>query len=285
MANFRYNPNSGQIERAGGTGGSQVSTRFLVMNDGRLVFEGTEPELQASRGSLRAEIRARGAPSDIYAGIQQSKVGSVERRPPGHLRAVSPRLPDLPDVRFPGILQAQNRRLYFHGRFGGHRGWRSGAAQRHYRREGDEHRPFRILASPTVSCDSRCRSTTISCRRFPVDSQAAIAAENLLGTKYINIKKGRNPETIKAGAEIKSLDTREFDDVVQQGYTHSRLARWNFQESWTASSTPCRSARAPSASCWSDETLYNKVLGHRGRGQKLSVSLKVGRKHARQADA
>ena len=26
---------------------------------------------------------------------------------------------------------------------------------------------------------------------IPVDSQAAIAAENLLGTKYINIKKGR----------------------------------------------------------------------------------------------
>src|SRR5258708_11739713 len=60
---------------------------------------------------------------------------------------------------------------------------------------------------------------------IPVDSQAAIAAENLLGTKYINIKKGRSSATIQPGAEIKSLDTREFDDVVQQGY--STLASLN----------------------------------------------------------
>src|SRR6266478_7146628 len=53
---------------------------------------------------------------------------------------------------------------------------------------------------------------------IPVDSQAAIAAENLLGTKYINIKKGRDVATIQPGAEIKSWDKRGFDDVVQQGY-------------------------------------------------------------------
>jgi phospholipid/cholesterol/gamma-HCH transport system ATP-binding protein len=49
MANFRYNPNSGQIERAGGGRDvGQVSTKFLVMNAGRLVFEGTESEMQAT---------------------------------------------------------------------------------------------------------------------------------------------------------------------------------------------------------------------------------------------
>ena len=63
MANFRYNPNSGQIERAGGGGDvSQVSTKFLVMNEGRLVFEGTEHELQASQDSyVRKFLRAGGA--------------------------------------------------------------------------------------------------------------------------------------------------------------------------------------------------------------------------------
>jgi phospholipid/cholesterol/gamma-HCH transport system ATP-binding protein len=50
MANFRYNPNSGQIERtAGDRGGSGgVSTKFFVMNEGRLVFEGSQTELRAS---------------------------------------------------------------------------------------------------------------------------------------------------------------------------------------------------------------------------------------------
>ncbi len=63
MANFRYNPNSGQIERAGGGRDvGQVSTRFLVMNEGRLVFEGTEPELQASQDPyVRKFLRPGGA--------------------------------------------------------------------------------------------------------------------------------------------------------------------------------------------------------------------------------
>lgn len=63
MANFRYNPNSGQIERAGGGRDvGQVSTKFLVMNGGRLVFEGTEPELQANQDEyVRKFLRAGGA--------------------------------------------------------------------------------------------------------------------------------------------------------------------------------------------------------------------------------
>ncbi len=55
--------------------------------------------------------------------------------------------------------------------------------------------------------------------QIPADSQVQIAAENLLGTKYINIKKGKSASTIQPGAELKSLDTHEFDDVVQQGYS------------------------------------------------------------------
>jgi phospholipid/cholesterol/gamma-HCH transport system ATP-binding protein len=50
MANFRYNPNNGQIEAASnGAGSSPVKTRFLVMNQGKLVFEGSEDKLIASQ--------------------------------------------------------------------------------------------------------------------------------------------------------------------------------------------------------------------------------------------
>jgi phospholipid/cholesterol/gamma-HCH transport system ATP-binding protein len=55
MANFRYNPSNGQIEPAPPTVRegipaevSQVTTKFLVMQEGRLVFEGSEAELRAS---------------------------------------------------------------------------------------------------------------------------------------------------------------------------------------------------------------------------------------------
>jgi phospholipid/cholesterol/gamma-HCH transport system ATP-binding protein len=51
MANFRYNPNNGQIEAATNNGaeGSQLTTKFFVMNEGRLVFEGTQSELRAAQ--------------------------------------------------------------------------------------------------------------------------------------------------------------------------------------------------------------------------------------------
>lgn len=55
-------------------------------------------------------------------------------------------------------------------------------------------------------------------RVIPVDSLAAISAENVLGTKFINIRMGRSPMVVKIGSELPSLDTREFDEVVASGY-------------------------------------------------------------------
>lgn len=56
-------------------------------------------------------------------------------------------------------------------------------------------------------------------REIPIDSEAGIGAENVLGTKFINIKKGVNPTTIQPGQEIRSRDTSDFNDVVEQGNT------------------------------------------------------------------
>jgi phospholipid/cholesterol/gamma-HCH transport system substrate-binding protein len=51
---------------------------------------------------------------------------------------------------------------------------------------------------------------------IPVDSQAEMAAANLLGTKYINIKKGKSPQAIQPGAEIPSSESAELEDVFRQ---------------------------------------------------------------------
>ncbi len=48
MAKFRYNPSSGEIEAAPQNGDKPASTKFLVMNGGRLVFEGSLAELTAA---------------------------------------------------------------------------------------------------------------------------------------------------------------------------------------------------------------------------------------------
>ena len=64
MANFRYNPNSGAIEAVahGDSNSSSMSTRFLVMNQGRIAFEGSEAGLHASTDSyVRKFLRIGGA--------------------------------------------------------------------------------------------------------------------------------------------------------------------------------------------------------------------------------
>ena len=62
MANFRYNPHSEHLEPlssngAGGGNGSQ--TVFMVMNEGRLVFEGSQAELEASKDAYISKFVLR----------------------------------------------------------------------------------------------------------------------------------------------------------------------------------------------------------------------------------
>ena len=59
MANFRYNPDSGEIQRISQNGESGHSTKFLVMREGRIVFEGTQPELEASTDSYISKFVLR----------------------------------------------------------------------------------------------------------------------------------------------------------------------------------------------------------------------------------
>ncbi len=51
MANYRFNSQTGKIERQRHTVELDERTKFMVLQKGRLVFEGTEDELHASRDS------------------------------------------------------------------------------------------------------------------------------------------------------------------------------------------------------------------------------------------
>lgn len=55
-------------------------------------------------------------------------------------------------------------------------------------------------------------------KSIPIDSVSSISAANILGTKYINIKSGISDTPIRPGQELHSLNTAEFENVVQQGY-------------------------------------------------------------------
>jgi phospholipid/cholesterol/gamma-HCH transport system ATP-binding protein len=47
VANFRYNSESGSLEKFR----EATSTRFMVMREGKLIFEGDQDELEASHDS------------------------------------------------------------------------------------------------------------------------------------------------------------------------------------------------------------------------------------------
>jgi phospholipid/cholesterol/gamma-HCH transport system substrate-binding protein len=55
--------------------------------------------------------------------------------------------------------------------------------------------------------------------KIPVDSVTALSAANLLGTKFINITRGKSKEVVRDGGTLPSLNTAEFEDVVKQGYS------------------------------------------------------------------
>jgi phospholipid/cholesterol/gamma-HCH transport system substrate-binding protein len=107
---------------------------------------------------------------------------------------------------------------------------------------------------------------------IPVDSQAKIAAENLLGTKYINIKRGRSAQTVKPGDEIQSFDTPELEDLFQQGYT-SLGSLDSILKKLDGILNAVQVGQGTIGKLLVDETLYDKILAIANEGQKLTETL------------
>jgi phospholipid/cholesterol/gamma-HCH transport system ATP-binding protein len=58
IANFRHNPDTGQLEAAPAGSGIHETTTFMVFREGRLVFEGTQEELEAARDPYVAKFKS-----------------------------------------------------------------------------------------------------------------------------------------------------------------------------------------------------------------------------------
>jgi len=52
---------------------------------------------------------------------------------------------------------------------------------------------------------------------IPVNSTTRLAAANLLGSKYINITKSQNAQSVKPGDELPSAESPEIDELLQSG--------------------------------------------------------------------
>ena len=110
---------------------------------------------------------------------------------------------------------------------------------------------------------------------IPVDSIASISAENVLGAKFINIKKGTAKEPVRNGSELASLDTREFDDVVQQGYSLLESLRGILKRVDAIVAT-VEVGKGSIGKLLVDEELYNKVMSITNEVDLMAKALNKG---------
>ncbi len=111
---------------------------------------------------------------------------------------------------------------------------------------------------------------------IPKDSEAAVGAESVLGTKYINIKKGQSETPVQPGDEIKSQDTSGFDEVVATGY--SLLASMQgMVKRIDAIIGQVEKGQGSIGKFLTDDELYRRLNATVVEVQKLTSSLNEGR--------
>ena len=109
----------------------------------------------------------------------------------------------------------------------------------------------------------------------PVDSEAAVSSENVLGTKFINIKKGTAKEVVRNGSELASLDTTGFDDVVAQGYSLLESLRGLLKRVDAIVAT-VEVGKGSIGKLLVDEELYNKVISITNELDSMAKQLNKG---------
>jgi len=112
-------------------------------------------------------------------------------------------------------------------------------------------------------------------RSIPSDSVAAIASENVLGSKYINIKRGKGLTPVEPGGEVGSLDTREFEEVVASGYA-TLAALQSILKRVDTIVAQIEVGRGSLGKLLTDDELYNNLTGTVVEARKVTASLNSG---------
>jgi len=96
-------------------------------------------------------------------------------------------------------------------------------------------------------------------KNIPSDSLASISSANVLGTKYINIKSGKSTTSVSSGEELPSVNTGEFQDLVQQGFSVLTSLQDTVQRVDRIVGL-VESGKGSIGKLLVDETLYNNLL-------------------------
>lgn len=112
-------------------------------------------------------------------------------------------------------------------------------------------------------------------KHIPVDSMATISADNLLGAKFINIKKGKSLETIKAGATIPAVTSKEIFEIMDSFFPLLTSAQVTLKRIDNIVSL-IEEGKGNIGKLLVDETLYSRLNSILGEFQKTSVAVNSG---------
>lgn len=112
-------------------------------------------------------------------------------------------------------------------------------------------------------------------KNIPVDSMATISAENVLGTKYINIVRGQRSETIVSGGEIPAEPSAEIEELVKKGFglfdaTQALVKRLDTIIGLV------EGGQGTIGKLISDAELYNRLVATIAEFQKVSTAMSSG---------
>jgi phospholipid/cholesterol/gamma-HCH transport system substrate-binding protein len=111
---------------------------------------------------------------------------------------------------------------------------------------------------------------------IPEDSQAVVGAENLLGTKYINIKKGKSQQGVKVGGELKSAEIKEFQDLVNAAYP-SLESMQKIVERVDHIISTVEKGEGSLGKLLTDDALYTRLVGTVAEVQSIAANIGSGR--------
>jgi phospholipid/cholesterol/gamma-HCH transport system substrate-binding protein len=112
--------------------------------------------------------------------------------------------------------------------------------------------------------------------RIPEDSQSSINPEGVFGDKYVNITRGQSQKPVAEGGEIRSLDTREFQEIVNQSY--SVLASLNgISKRIDSITAQVEKGQGTVGKLLYDDTLYKRMDGVVDQAQRVVALLAEGK--------
>ncbi len=126
----------------------------------------------------------------------------------------------------------------------------------------------------TIRIDMQVFDTMLP--NIPEDSVVAISAENLLGSKFINIKRGRSLNTVKAGATLNSFETHEIFEIMDSFFPLLTSAQAILKRIDNIVSL-VETGKGSIGKLLVDEELYNRFNALLTEVQKSAVALNSGK--------